>query len=322
MPAFPKPETQFSFNVQDEIANLRNFRDTAENREIPDKTDDHILIATWNIANFGLQQRRDEDYQLIAEIISWFDLVGIQELYDNLEGLRKVQDFLPDSYKVVFNDKAGNEERAGFVYDENKITTLEMVGEVAVAPSQVKHIKLPGISRKYEGFDRNPYFVSFRAGEFDFVIANVHLFFGDDTDADQQRRALEAYAVSRWADLRRDDAHRYSDNFLVLGDFNLPKYEPGDLIYEALRKRGLQRPEHSTKVGSNLSGDSHYDQILFFTGDTKDRYTGKTGIFDFDTTVFPDLWDQLNENLVWFRSYLRYYFTDHRPLWAQFRTTF
>ena len=159
-------------------------------RIIPHKTSNHILFATWNIANFGLQKRRDKDYQLIAEIISWFDMVGIQEVYDNLQGLRKVQSFLPSSYQVIFNDKAGNDERSAFLYDESKVVPLEMVGEVAVAPSQVRHIKLPGVSRKYKGFDRNPYFVSFQARNFDFVVANVHLFFGDDHKADRERRAL------------------------------------------------------------------------------------------------------------------------------------
>ncbi len=320
MPAFPKPQTQFDYDPQSEINNLENFRDTEPGRAIPPKSNNHILIATWNIANFGLQQRRDKDYEIISAIVSWFDMVGIQEVNDNLEGLRKVQSFLPSSYKAVFNDKAGNEERTGFLYDESKISKLEMIGEVAVAPSQVRHIKLPGINRKYVGFDRNPYFVSFQAGNFKFVVANVHLFFGEDTTADQERRALEAYAVSRWGDLRHDDAHRYSDNFLVLGDFNLPKYEPGDLIYEALRKRGLRRPQHSTRVISNISDDKEYDQILFFPGPTKTRYTGQMGIFDFDTAVFPQLWQRFGGNKVKFNSYLRYYLSDHRPLWAQFRT--
>lgn len=319
MLAFPKPQTQFSYNVQSEISNLRNHR-AGQDRIIPPKSNNHLLIATWNIANFGLQKRRDKDYQLIAEIISWFDMVGIQEVYDNLQGLREVQSFLPSSYQVIFNDKAGNDERAAFLYDESKVVPLEMIGEVAVAPSQVRHIKLPGVSRKYKGFDRNPYFVSFAAKNFDFVVANVHLFFGDDNDADRERRALEAYAVSRWADLRRNSANRYSDNFLVLGDFNMPKYEPGDLIYDALRKRGLQKPEHSTRVMSNITNDKEYDQILFFPGSTKSRYTGKMGIFDFDTAVFPVLWQRYNEDKVKFNSYLRYYLSDHRPLWAQFKT--
>jgi endonuclease/exonuclease/phosphatase family metal-dependent hydrolase len=255
---------------------------------------------------------------LLAEIIGWFDLVGIQEVNDNLEGLETIQDFLPSSYQIIFNDKAGNDERAAFVYDSSKISQLEMVGEVAVAPSQIRWITLPDINRKYNGFDRNPFFVSFQAGAFEFIVANVHLFFGSHNKADVERRALEAYAVARWADLRHDDAHKYTENFLVLGDFNLPKYEPGDEIYTALKRRGLQRPEHSTKIGSNLPGDKEYDQILFTPGPIKHRIVS-SGIFDFDTGIFPKLWNDFSEGR--FRSYLRYYMSDHRPMWTQIRTS-
>ena len=317
MPPFPQPTFQFSYNVQQEISNLRNFRDTKPGRSKPTKNNNHILIATWNIANLGLQNRKNTDYQLLAEIISWFDLVGLQEVNDNIEGLREIQNLLPLTYNIIFNDKAGNDERAAFVYDSSKISQLEMIGEVAVAPSQVRWITLPGIDRKYKGFDRNPFFVSFHAGNLEFVVANVHLFFGSHNKADVERRALEAYAVARWADLRHDDVHQYSQNFLVLGDFNLPKYEPGDEIYTALKRRGLQRPEHSTKIGSNLTGDKEYDQILFTPGPIKNQLVS-SGIFDFDTGVFPKLWSDFSEDQ--FRAYLRYYLSDHRPLWAQFKT--
>ena len=39
----------------------------------------------------------------------------------------------------------------------------------------------------------------------------------------RHRRALEAYAVARWADLRRKDKDAYVSNIIALGDFNLPK---------------------------------------------------------------------------------------------------
>ena len=55
--------------------------------------------------------------------------------------------------------------------------------------------------------------------------------------------------------------------------------EPGDLIYDALKKRGLIRPEHSTQIASNIKDDKDYDQILFAPGPTKDAATGKIGVF-------------------------------------------
>lgn len=317
MISFDKPDPMYNYDAAKEIQNLRKHKKT---REIPDKDPNHALIATWNVANFGLQKRRGNDLRLIAEMIKWFDVVGIQEIHDNVDdGLRAVLDYLPNSYHIIFNDRAGNDERTAFIYDSDKVSQLEMVGEVAIPPAENRHINLPNIDREFKGFDRNPFFVSFQAKKFDFIIANVHLFFGDDGKKDRERRALEAYAVARWADLRRDDKHRYSDNFMVLGDFNLPKLESNDKIYQQLRRRGLEVPEHSSRVGSNLKGDKDYDQIFFFPGSTKRVFTGKSGVFDFDMVVFPNLWEKVNHRNASFRKHIRYYLSDHRPLWAQFK---
>ena len=150
-----------------------------------------------------------------------------------------------------------------------------------------------------------------------FLLVNVHLYYGKDSEKDRKRRALEAYATSRWADLRQRSKNAYVQDIIVLGDFNLPKVEPGDLIYSALRKRGLRLPLHSTRIYSNLSNDKEYDQIMFFPGDNKKDFTGNMGIFDFDGALFPDLWQTRTEKQ--FRSFLRYYISDHRILWAEFK---
>ena len=120
-------------------------------RAISPKSSNYLLIATWNIANLGLQDRKDNDYQLIAEMISWFDMVALQEVNDNLIGLRSIKKYLPSSFKVVFSDKAGNNERLAFLYDttDDKITLLEKFGEIAVPPKDHKDIKLPKIQQKF-----------------------------------------------------------------------------------------------------------------------------------------------------------------------------
>lgn len=88
MPPFPKPDFTYHYSVDAQIGALRGWRNHEPGRQIPDKTPDHLLLATWNIANLGLQERRAKDYQILAEMISWFDLIAIQECHDNLIGLR------------------------------------------------------------------------------------------------------------------------------------------------------------------------------------------------------------------------------------------
>jgi endonuclease/exonuclease/phosphatase family metal-dependent hydrolase len=320
MPSFPKPKFDLAYSVSDEIEALRNYRDTKEGRQIPTKALNRLLLGTWNIANLGLQKRRSNDHQLLAEIMSWFDIVALQEVHDNLEGLRGIQEHLPPSWRALFSDRAGNQERMAYLYDANKIVLQEKVGEIAIPVAEQKHINLKGMSQKFQGFDRNPYLAAFQAGSFRFLLVNVHLYFGKATKkADLERRALEAYAVSRWADLRRKDKDAYVKDIIVLGDFNLPKIEPGDPIYTALRKRGLRLPDHSTRIGSNLTSDKHYDQIMFFPGQTQQDLTGNIGVFDFDGAVFSYLFNDPARTPAQFRSYLRYYLSDHRPLWVEFK---
>jgi endonuclease/exonuclease/phosphatase family metal-dependent hydrolase len=317
MPEFPKPTFTYSYNLNSQIEALRHYRRHREGRAIPRKSSDRLLLATWNVANLGAQERRDKDYRLIAELIKWFDMTALQEVKDDLTGLEAIMRLLPNRYHVLFSDAAGNHERLAFVFDSRKVTLLEKVGEVAIPAKDKRYIKLPVTAQKFQGFDRHPYLAAFSAGSFTFVLVNVHLYFGSESAVAMNRRSLEAYAVGRWADLRRKSQNAFSRDIIVLGDFNLPKVEPDDPVYTALTKRGLHLPEHSNRIGSAIASDNQYDQIAFFPGQTQDEFTGSSGVFDFDGALFRNLWDSRGRND--FLAYMRYYISDHRILWAQFR---
>lgn len=319
MVAFPKPRFQYDFNVATELAALRSYERTKPGRDIPDKEAGKLLLATWNIANLGVQKREDKHYRLIAQMIRRFDLIALQEVNDDLTGLREVERRLPNYYKLLFSDAAGNRERLAFVYDGRKVKPKEKVGEIAIPQSDAKNIKLPGIRKKFAGFDRHPYLASFQVGSFDFVVVNVHLYFGHDSKrASINRRCLEAFAVARWAHLRRRSKYAYDRDIIALGDFNLPKKDPQNPVFTALTRRGLTLMDHSTEVASNIKDDKHYDQIAFFPR-TMQHFTGKSGVFDFDGALFADLWSARGKKA--FLAYMRYYISDHRIMWAQFRTT-
>ncbi|MET0608500.1 MAG: hypothetical protein ABW045_07090, partial [Gaiellaceae bacterium] len=83
MPPFPRPRFDFTYDVARERAALRAYRRDKPGRQIPAKAKDRLLIGTWNVANLGVQDRLDDDYALIAEVISWFDLVAVQEVNDD-----------------------------------------------------------------------------------------------------------------------------------------------------------------------------------------------------------------------------------------------
>jgi len=194
--------------------------------------------------------------------------VAIQEVRDDLSGLDAIMAALPRSWRTIFTDKAGNDERMVFVYRYPKVRLMKMCGEIGIPISDHRNIRLPGVDLAFSGFDRNPMITTFSVCGFKVGLVNVHLYFGQhDTEAQRRismdRRRLEAYAVSRWCDLRRRDSDRYVYNFIALGDFNLPRWEDKyDPIRQALTRRGLRRPEHSTRIASSIATDSYYDQPL------------------------------------------------------------
>lgn len=309
-----KPVPEFVYNLDNEISSLRDYRNISDGRSIPEKDESKLIVATWNLTNLGLQERTNNDYQMMAEIISWFDLIAVQEIASNLSGLQKLMSFLPD-YSTVVSDPGGNNERLGFIHNADKVKLLEMIGEVAVPPADHRHIRMQTVSGLFRGFDRNPYIASFRCGNLDFTMVSVHLYFGSNAWYNKDRRTLETYAVARWGDLRRNSDSSYSKNIIILGDFNLEKKDENDPVFKALKKRGLILPVHTSRSGSNLKGDKEYDQIGFFPGLMKQKFTGNQGVFDFDGGIFADAWNHRKED---FQSIIKYHMADHRPLWAEF----
>jgi endonuclease/exonuclease/phosphatase family metal-dependent hydrolase len=319
VPPFPKPRFAYDYDLAREIAALRAYRKQKPGRQVPRKLNDRLLLATWNIANLGVQDRLESDYALIAEIIGWFDLVAVQEVNDDLRGIEAIHDKLPARYDLLFSDASGNQERQAFLYDSRKVARLREIGRLSIPPSQQSKIKVPGASTAFPGFDRGPYLASFAVGTFRFSLLNVHLFYGSDAPSDIDRRTLETFAVAWWADQKHRDARSYVPDIVPLGDFNLPKATPGDRIFDALVALGLEVPPHTSQIGSAIASDSYYDQIAFFPGATQGRFTGACNVFDFDGALFQDLW-QARPGPPYL-SYARYHISDHRPLWAEFQTT-
>jgi hypothetical protein len=201
------------------------------------------------------------------------------------------------------------------------VALAEKAGEIALTEGERTDIRLPGINRSFGGFNRFPYIASFQVRRLRFVLVNVHLYYGPQgTTAERteslERRQLEAYAVGRWADLRRRNKYAYTPNIVALGDFNLPRVDERDEVFRAITRRGLLLPEHSSRVAASLSDeDTAYDQIAFVPGEMRDRFV-RAQVFDFDGAVLAKIWRERQQA---FRGYVRYYLTDHRPLWAEFR---
>ncbi|KAK0340512.1 hypothetical protein LTR94_030205, partial [Friedmanniomyces endolithicus] len=99
---------------------LTRLRAAIAAQNIPTKTiDGDVLIASWNIREFDSRKyggRLTDASYYIAEILSHFDLIAIQEVREDLSALERVQGLLGSWWKYVVTDVTdralgGNGER-------------------------------------------------------------------------------------------------------------------------------------------------------------------------------------------------------------------
>jgi hypothetical protein len=84
---------------------VKKLREIIKNSKIPDKKiDQNLLIATFNIREFGNKTRKKFAINALAEICSKFDIIAIQELRSNLKDLKRLLNVLGPYWKVIFND--------------------------------------------------------------------------------------------------------------------------------------------------------------------------------------------------------------------------
>ncbi len=339
---FKSPQPPHQFNLTTEKTRVtKHFT----HRDVPKSTSGKLLLATWNIANFGYppQGRTDDAVELVAHILKRFDLTAVQEMNDNIGHLTDLMGHLGGGYDYVMTDTAGNSERLVFIYRKARVNPTNLFGEIALRPVQYPKRTVKVRYReggqdkvekfkdfKFTPFDRNPYIGSFKAGKVTFTLANCHLYFGgfqDSTDPEERkkyaRRVLEIVALSKWADGRYNATAAYDKDIVLIGDMNVPAMDPDESTYKEFVRFGWQPVQFVTKIGgTNLGNDKTYDQMAF-APDSIQALIKDMGVFDFDKAVFTDLWDDLEATLskskaiAQFNRHVKHHLSDHRPLWVQ-----
>lgn len=325
---YANPKAKLS-QIASKILALRK----AIREKIPAKTrEDKLLLATFNIREFDSNNKKNgprtiESLYYLAEIISSFDIIALQEINQDLSGLKKIIKILGADYNYFLTDvtegPSGNGERMAYIYDQKKVLFRNIAGEIV----------LPGTLKKpVPQFARTPYLVSFQAGWFKFNLCTVHIYYGKDTGEQFEQRITEIENLSLFFKKR---AQVEDENFILLGDFNILDNE--DRTMKALLKGGFNIPEALVKrSGSNLEKNKFYDQIVYKEGKNKVKFSGNAGVFDFYETVYNDDEKDLYyedfcntmkaNNKEYskeffdkkFKEWKTYQMSDHLPLWVEF----
>lgn len=99
-----------------------------------------MRVGTWNLREFDNNKygnRLPESFHYIAEVISHFDLVALQEVRADLDALNRVMKLLGPQWDYIATDVApghgGNNERMAFVFNHNKVWFRKIAGELTLA---------------------------------------------------------------------------------------------------------------------------------------------------------------------------------------------
>ena len=294
---------------------------------VPAKSlDRNLLIATWNIRGFGALNTRwnsrrgstpKRDLQSahsIAEIISRFDVVAIQEVKNNTAALRYVYELLGREWSLILTDvtegRAGNAERMAFLFDTRRVQLSGLACELVIPPEHLARTEADALQRQ---FARTPYAVGFATLGHTITLVALHVVWGSSV----AERVLELRAIAEWLAAWSRDPHAWDHNLITLGDFNIDRADGP--LWEAFTSTGLHIPaDLRTAVRTIFRGsktkDALYDQIAWFEGVKRARPLSLIYVRG-DSFDFTDAMQSRKMTPV----ELSWCLSDHLPLWVEFQ---
>ena len=258
-----------------------------------------------------------QSVRCIAEIVSRFDVIALQEVRGKLKSLRHMLKVLGPNWSFLLTDVTegdpGNDERLAFLFDTRRVKLSGLACELVVPEEQLAAGIAADALRKQ--FARTPYAVSFWSSGKTFILVALHVIFGENA----AERVPELKAIARWLADWAKDINGWDHNLIALGDFNIDRHN--DPAYQAFTSTGLTPPADLNHVPRTIFSDPEqpnlnkfYDQIAWFTGANGTPMLSleyiNGGGFDFLPHVLR------TRGLS--KSQLSYMISDHYPLWTQF----
>jgi hypothetical protein len=280
--------------------------------DIPRSGRDRTLnLATWNIRELGRKKRRKASLHYIAEILSQFDIVGVSEAQRYEGDLRSIRDILGPFWRVLYSGGFS------FIFD-SRMTELGGVARQVTGLESGRFLRNDELKSP---FLRNPYVVSFLAGERELVLVLPHVRWGRDPSG----RITELEAFAKWLHQFRQREVADNQTLICLGTFQTPSTD--DATFRALTQHGLSVPEALESVkGSHITQDKFYQQILSYPEDAG-VFTASGGVLDFcggdidranrSRELNSPLYSGAKLSIFKYTSEL----SDNLPLWVQLQTS-
>lgn len=308
---------------------------------------DSLMIATWNLRDFdsnryGHGSRLRESFYYIAEIISAFDLVALQEVNRNLDAVEALLGILGPEWDYIATDAiesgTGTEERIAFIYRQSKLIFRKIAGEI-VLPGGQRTAPRGSVEETDESgdlsFKRAPFLAAFQAaGGFNFNLCALHLRYDGLNSQQLERHVARLETIAKFLKDRQD---REREDYILLGDFGIGA--PSDIFARLLERHGFNVPEALTRRRANLDPALYYDQIAFRDVEDRLELAGSGAFKPFDVVfreneedfaAYRDLMPPEKADDLWNGGPQGYYhsqwrtwqISDHQLLWVALKVDF
>lgn len=290
---------------------------------------DTITVGSWNIRHLSAKRTAPE-LARIAEVLSRFDVVAVQEVHD-VDVCERLLSLLNDrgssysasatrgQWRFRLSDKVGRgarnvletrvyEERYCFFFDEARVRLVDGSPEPWLVNDDTDVLHREPFVGYFKAVA--PPAASEGASGIDFVLCTVHVTFGSDKAA----RQAEMVSLGRMLSAI-ETAVAPERDILLVGDFNLgphecPWWHGGDGEYVPL----VKSPD-TTTIYRSL-----YDNI-WMPSLTRDQLVEASGVTLVDHEFFPDTStaDYKSTEATDARKQCNKELSDHRPVWVRLR---
>lgn len=321
------------------IEKLLELKRSLDNSISPRRTDDNLIIASWNIKEFGhTSQRIAESYFYIAETLSYFDLIAVQEIKSSLDDLYIVMRLLGDDWGYLVNDitegDSGNSERSCYIFNKKRVQLAGLAGEIVLWDdlTQISSIKQ---------LKRTPYITGFTAGWKTFAMINLHLHPGDKPD-DISLRREEVSLLLRALEEKVKKDRLWSENLVCVGDFNFYSgATKDDATIQMIKEAGFKEVSSLIGVDTNASQTDAYDRFFlsqneYFSLGQNSAGLENGGVFNPFDSVFKtgeesiyadymiddytgskDMTNPANQATYYKHPWRKNQISDHFPIWFE-----
>jgi endonuclease/exonuclease/phosphatase family metal-dependent hydrolase len=250
-----------------------------------------IKIASFNIQVFGQAKISDAKIMdVLSRIIERYDIVAIQEVRSAKENV--IPELLSHinkgdlKYDYVISKRlgrTGSKEQYAFVYNTKTVNLISGSAYVVGDPEDV--------------FEREPFVVYFRSGNFDFKIVDIHI-----KPEDVEAELIHLRTVIN--DIYKGSSEK---DIIVLGDMNADGSYFNEAKLAVIFPSWIQLIDNSQDTTVAVS-ENTYDRMMTREKTANEEYDGISGVFRWDTEY--GLTDSGFVKKV----------SDHYPIYAEFKT--